>query len=153
MVKTIAKRATTKRLNPPPTMSREIFNLFQFSPKVSQQRHLLSGQQLPALASNRGIPGPSGRTPYLQDTWDQPAFSGAQGPSSFPGTERSPLPSQHKLPRGWPVWSGGPDPDHYLGLDDLLWEVAHGIGQPAFQALGKVADGLCQGTWGHKPWC
>ena len=32
----------------------------------------------------------------------------------------------------------------YLGLDDRLGELAHGIGQPAFQTLGKIADGLRQ---------
>lgn len=90
------------------------------------------------------------------------------GPSGPPvpwgQRDRSPLPSQHRGARGGPrleplpsaphpaAWSGGPDPnpDCYLGLDDLLWEVAHGVRQPAFQALGKIADGLCQGTWGTR---
>lgn len=30
----------------------------------------------------------------------------------------------------------------YLDADHFLWDVHHGIGQPALQALGKVADGL-----------
>lgn len=30
----------------------------------------------------------------------------------------------------------------YLDADHLLWDVHHGVGQPALQALGKVADGL-----------
>lgn len=31
----------------------------------------------------------------------------------------------------------------YLDADHFLRDVHHGIGQPALQALGKVADGLC----------
>lgn len=34
-----------------------------------------------------------------------------------------------------------------LGLDHLLGNGAHGIGEPALKAFGKVTDGLSQGTW------
>lgn len=35
----------------------------------------------------------------------------------------------------------------YLGADDLLREVGHGVGQPALQAFGKVTDGLSESAW------
>jgi len=35
----------------------------------------------------------------------------------------------------------------YLGLDHSLWNGIHGIIEPTFQAFGKVANGLSQGTW------
>lgn len=35
----------------------------------------------------------------------------------------------------------------YLGADDLLREVSHGVGQPALQAFGKVTDGLSESAW------
>lgn len=34
----------------------------------------------------------------------------------------------------------------YLCLDDLMGEFGHGTDQPAFQTLGKIADGLGQGA-------
>lgn len=34
----------------------------------------------------------------------------------------------------------------YLGLDHLFWDALHGSLQPALQTLGKVTDGLRQGT-------
>lgn len=30
----------------------------------------------------------------------------------------------------------------HLNADHFLWDVHHGIGQPALQAFGKVTDGL-----------
>ena len=30
----------------------------------------------------------------------------------------------------------------YLDANHFLWDIHHGIGQPALQALGKVTDGL-----------
>ncbi len=32
----------------------------------------------------------------------------------------------------------------YLGADDLLRKVGHGVSQPALQTLGKVTDGLSE---------
>lgn len=32
--------------------------------------------------------------------------------------------------------------DGHLNADHFLWDVHHGIGQPALQAFGKVTDGL-----------
>jgi len=34
----------------------------------------------------------------------------------------------------------------HLGLDHSLWNGIHGIIKPTFQAFGKVANGLSQGT-------
>lgn len=34
----------------------------------------------------------------------------------------------------------------YLRLDHSLWNGVHGIIEPTFQAFGKVANGLSQGT-------
>lgn len=34
----------------------------------------------------------------------------------------------------------------YLSLDHSLWNGIHGIIEPTFQAFGKVANGLSQGT-------
>lgn len=65
--------------------------------------------------------------------------------SPFLPATPGPVPVQHAGPSGV-----GHGPACHLGLDDLLREVAHGVGQPAFQALGEVADGLRQGAWGHS---
>lgn len=35
----------------------------------------------------------------------------------------------------------------YLGADDLVGKVGHGVGQPALQAFGKVTDGLSERAW------
>ena len=59
--------------------------------------------------------------------------------------ERPALPAEGKEP--WALASCPPEQSGYLGLDDPLWEVSHGVRQPAFQALGKITDGLRQGTW------
>lgn len=41
----------------------------------------------------------------------------------------------------------------YLGADDLLREVGHGVGQPALQAFGKVTDGLSESAWRSSEVC
>lgn len=144
--------------------SRETLDLFPINPKLSQQRHLLGtpGQHVPSISC---IPLPS---------WKDHASSGHTGAACFfwgpgvlkfhwaEGEELPPFTAQQG-PRDTPhplqLWSlpsptireqRGPEaqpPTSHLGLDNLLWKVAHGICQPAFQALGKIPDGLCQGTW------
>lgn len=110
----------------------------------------------PTAAASSGLPE---GTTDPRDTQERLALPGAQQSRSPRAEAEEPPPSTAQLgPRGpqacglcfWsPVWSEGPDPipRSYLSLDNLLWEVTHGVRQPAFQALGKVTNGLCQGAW------